>query len=187
MEAVTNDPSPSLLQGCRQGDDASWRQLFAVYQESVRRRIAWLLRDHGRDRNVVDEIAAQVWYRLVVGRLLGLYDPRRACFRAFLFGYIRQEVRRRYRPRRSRPIRVIPLGGLDLADPAGDVCPLGLMLNELLSALSPRLREFTLQQVGGPAQASGRPAPSPANARQMEVRIRRHVRGRPDGRVAGTF
>jgi hypothetical protein len=182
MEAVTNDPSPSLLQGCRQGDDAAWRQLFAVYQQSVRSRIAWLLRDHGRDPNVVDEIAAQVWYRLVVGGLLGLYDPRRACFRAFLFGYVRREVRRRYRPRPSRPIRVIPLAGLDLADPAADVCPLGLMLNELLSALSPRLRQFALGRLERPSPAPGRPEPSPANARQMEARIRRQIRGRPDER-----
>jgi DNA-directed RNA polymerase specialized sigma24 family protein len=182
MEPVVNDPSPALLRRCRDGDAGAWRRLFAAHQGFLRARITWLLGRHGRDPNLVDDITEDLWRQLAVGGLLRCYDPRRACFRAFLFERARQEVQHFYRALHSRKVKEVPLRGRDPTDPAADPCPLGLLLEDLLPALSPRLREFALQQFYGTAASTGGPAPSPANARQMESRIRRRIRDHTDER-----
>jgi hypothetical protein len=79
-EPVTDIQADRLLvERCLAGEVAAWDALYGQYRALLCAWIRWLLGSRPCDPNVVDEIAARVWYSLIEndGRLLGRFDPRR--------------------------------------------------------------------------------------------------------------
>lgn len=67
-----------LVDRCLAGEPAAWEELYGQYHALLCASIGLLL-PRSCDPNVIDEIAARVWYALVAndGRLLGRFDPSR--------------------------------------------------------------------------------------------------------------
>jgi hypothetical protein len=94
-----------LAQRCAAGEVAAWEELYSRYHAPLLSSIKALLQGHSDDFNLVDEIAARVWYALVDndGELLLRYDPSRetrlitfmrAVAKDFLYRHFRSERRR---------------------------------------------------------------------------------------------
>ena len=80
LEPLTDIRADRLLvDRCLAGEPAAWEELYGLYHAPLCTSIKLLLDPHSRDPNVIDEIAARVWYVLVEddGRFLGRFDPRR--------------------------------------------------------------------------------------------------------------
>jgi hypothetical protein len=97
-----------LAERCLAGEVAAWEQLYAQCHEPLLVSIGILLGRQNSDVNLVDEIAARVWYALVAddGELLARYDAARGArlvtfLRALakdeIVRHFREEVRRRNR------------------------------------------------------------------------------------------
>jgi hypothetical protein len=97
-----------LAQRCLAGEVAAWEQLYTQCHEPLLLSIRIMLGPQSKDANLVDEIAARVWYALVAndGELLARYDfERGARLITFLRAlakdqsaqHFREEVRRRNR------------------------------------------------------------------------------------------
>ena len=69
-----------LAKRCLAGEVAAWEQLYAQCHEPLLVSIRIMLGSQSADANLVDEIAARVWYALVAndGELLSRYKPSRA-------------------------------------------------------------------------------------------------------------
>jgi len=87
-----------LVDQCLCGDPAAWQQLYRQHHSRLTVAIAKLLPDQQNDINVVDEIAARVWYALVRNRaeLLSRFDPARGRRLADFLGGIARMVARHY-------------------------------------------------------------------------------------------
>ena len=96
-----------LAQRCVQSDVAAWNEIYEVHHDRLCRSIRIMLGPLA-DANLVDEIAARVWYALVAddGKLLSRYTPARNAslitFMRFVARdnikrYVRSEMRRRQR------------------------------------------------------------------------------------------
>ncbi len=96
-----------LAQRCVRGDIAAWNDIYTRHHDRLCRSIRIMLGSLS-DANLVDEIAARVWYALVAddGRLLKRYTPARNAslitFMRFVARdnirrYVRSELRRRQR------------------------------------------------------------------------------------------
>jgi hypothetical protein len=87
-----------LVDRCLAGEPAAWEELYGHYHALLCDLIGSLLgQGYNNDPNVIDEIAARVWYELVKddGRLLGRFDPcRDVRLGAFLRGLARIEIMR---------------------------------------------------------------------------------------------
>jgi DNA-directed RNA polymerase specialized sigma24 family protein len=87
------------------GDSAAWQQLYQHYHDGLLIAICNLLPSHQQQIDILDEIAARVWYALVRNRaeLLGRFDPARGHRLAdFLAGIARMVARQFLRSERRR-------------------------------------------------------------------------------------
>lgn len=134
----------SLAQRCIQGDVASWNEIYARYHDRLCRSIQIMLGPLS-DGNLVDEIAARVWYCLVAddGKMLERYTPtRKASLITFMRllardeinRYVRSEVRRRRRE--AAVFRQKSVGHDDAHHGGADV------LSDFLATLSPPEQRF---------------------------------------------
>lgn len=97
-----------LAQRCVDGEVAAWEELYRRYHDRLLGSILALLASRSEDMNLVDEIAARVWYALVDndGELLSRYDPARgACLITFMRALAKDLVRRHFRSERRRLAR----------------------------------------------------------------------------------
>ncbi len=67
------------MERCLAGEVAAWEELYAQYHDVLLASVRCFLGQARSDHNLVDEIAARVWYALVAndGALLAKYDPKR--------------------------------------------------------------------------------------------------------------
>jgi DNA-directed RNA polymerase specialized sigma24 family protein len=133
-----------LAARCRAGEVAAWEKLYAEHHP---RLLTFIRRRMGPGRNdpdLVDELAARVWYALVAddGQLLDRYDPNRgARLSTFLHtlakgvvsAYFRSESRRR----RRELVAVEGRPGSHAPDADFDT-----LLSEFCATLTERGREF---------------------------------------------
>ena len=133
-----------LVKRCVDGEVAAWEELYAQCHEPLCTSIRAMLGRHG-DANLVDEIAARVWYAVVNndGELLARYTPKRGArlitflrtlARDEMGRYFRGEVRRHQREQAAMQDRPPP-SGVDFAQTMG-------LLREFLGTLSVGEREF---------------------------------------------
>jgi hypothetical protein len=147
-----------LAKRCLAGDVAAWEQLYAQCHEPLQLSIKIMLGQQSNDANLVDEIAARVWYALVAndGELLARYDfERGARLITFLRAlakdqsaqHFREEVRRRNRELSA--LRERQRHEKNLGQP-------GNSLSEFLGTLTPHERvfcsDYLLAEPSGPAK-----------------------------------
>ncbi len=177
VESSHHADSQDLVDRCRAGDEAAWAEMHAKCQQHVLRQIRFTLGDQGRDQNLVEEIAARVWFGLVAdnGHLLGRFQPKKGNgLEKYLGAIARFEVlrhqRSEYRRRRREQDRQS-----DRPDNRDDsmLREIALDVNSFLPQLTPREQEFfhhvLLGNNGHHLQIS---AP---NAWQLKHRIRKKL------------
>ncbi len=134
-----------LAARCVSGEAAAWEELYAQCHDALCASIRVMLGRRRSDSDLIDEMAARVWYRLVNndGELLARYSPRRGArlitfMRALAKDEIcrnaRNEVRRRGRElvavqSRRQPVEV-------------DLAVLGSDLRVFLETLTPQEHKF---------------------------------------------
>ena len=167
-----------VIAQCINGKKEAWESLFHRYQP---RLLAIIKRYLGRRAECGDldaeEIAASIWYSLIVGKKARLrrYDPSRgAKLLTYLAALARREIFKRYRraqSRQSRETRVArPEATAGIADPSAFV------LQEFLATLTRREREFCLNYLLATQVESEPPVVTACNAWQLRSRILRKLR-----------
>jgi DNA-directed RNA polymerase specialized sigma24 family protein len=132
-----------LVQRCRAGDKTAWQELYRVYHPGL---TAWIKRRLHATGNALDEIAQATWVGLFKRpRHLEAFDPLRAPFGAYLTLVAMHYASHRWRAETARAAREEPLGAEPTTDEGS--LPLGLMLEDVLSPLPPRIREVAEARV----------------------------------------
>jgi hypothetical protein len=163
-----------LAERCLAGEVAAWEELYGQCHEPLLVSIRIMLGGQSKDVNVVDEIAARVWYALVAkdGERLTRYDPKRgARLVTFLRALAKDEMARHFRGEiRRRKREVVALRGRRKhhrhhAGPPAD------SLAEFLPTLTPREQVFCNDYLlAEPSVAAEQPYTS-ANVWQLTHRI----------------
>lgn len=102
-----------LVERCVAGEVAAWEALYGQCHEPLLTSVRIMLGRQSNDANLVDEIAARVWYALVAkdGELLARYDSKRgARLVTFLRALAKDEISRHFRAevrRRKRELEVL--------------------------------------------------------------------------------
>ena len=97
-----------LTRRCADGEVAAWEEIYAQCHDRLLSSIRAMLSGGNTDLDLVDEIAARVWYALVEndGRLLLKYDPKRgASLMTFMRVLAKDLLRRHYRSEQRRQDR----------------------------------------------------------------------------------
>ena len=97
-----------LVDHCLTGEPAAWTNLYRACHEPLLAAIRAFLREAAADTNLVDEIAARVWYSVVRndGELLSRFDVSRGCrLTTFLSVLAKSTARQYFRAERRRRIR----------------------------------------------------------------------------------
>lgn len=172
---MTDDQA--LVDRCRAGEDAAWAEVHAKCHSHLVKQIRYTLGDRARDPNLVEEIAARVWYGLVAddGYLLDRFQPEKgtglgkylaAIARFEVLRHQRGEFRRRRREQETQAARQATRDDRRLADMAIDV-------QDFVPQLTPREKEyFYCVLLGKNGEELHISAP---NAWQLRHRIRRKL------------
>jgi hypothetical protein len=167
-----------LTKRCLAGEVAAWEQLYAQCHEPLLVSIRIMLGSQSADANLVDEIAARVWYALVAndGELLSRYKPSRGArlitfmrvrANSEIVRYIRSEVR--HHKRELAALRERPqYQGHDGAQPVN-------VLAEFFGTLTPREQVFCSEHLLGESSDVLGAACSTSNFWQLSHRIRRKL------------
>ncbi len=181
----SNDNAPSkrellkadaaLAKRCVAGEVQAWEEFYDQCHEPLLFSIEVMLGPGTADKNLVDELAARVWYTLIKddAKLLSKYDNRRgAQLITFMMPIAKSELARYFRDEKRREKRErISLTGKtphDYGQP-------DLSLGEFLPTLTRREREYYNDcLLGYPIDGSGSSEGtfSLSNARQLRHRIR---------------
>lgn len=157
-----------LVERCLTGDVAAWEELYAQCHAPLLALIRGMLRS--ADSNLIDEIAARVWYVLVAndGALLTRFDPTRGNrLITFMRAIARDEATRYFRTEiRRRERETIATRQRSIEAKSEDPVP-HFLVDEFLTTLSPGDRSFCLQHVlATSAQDGGIPTARPASWQQ---------------------
>lgn len=170
-----------MVDRCLAGEVAAWEGLYAQCHSGLLVSIRILLGHGESDENLVDELAARVWYALVAndGELLARYDAAHgARLSTFLRAIAKDLVGRHFRTenRRIRREREAVIERPRHGEPAGDG---GVeSLTRFMATLSPQERAFCgdylLARPSEEAVQAQRTY-SAANIRQLSSRIQRKL------------
>ncbi len=166
-----------LVERCRNGDEAAWAEIHDRCHAYLIKQIRYTLGDRGRDANLVEEIAARVWFGLVSdkGRLLERFQPQKGNgLEKYLAAIARFEVLRHHRSEYRRRRREHETQALRSSDRDDDLLrEMTFDVKEFLPSLTPREKEFfhhvLMGNNGHQLQIS---AP---NAWQLKSRIRKKL------------
>ncbi|MHB0956074.1 MAG: RNA polymerase sigma factor [Pirellulaceae bacterium] len=168
----------TLVDRCRAGDNTAWTEIHTKCHAHLVKQIRYTLGDRARDANLVDEIAARVWFGLVSddGYLLERFEPIKgnglekylaAVARFEVLRHQRGEFRRRRRERETQALRQAARDDRGLTE-------IDLDVQEFLPRLTPREKEFFhCVLLGNDGQESM--DVSVPNAWQLRHRIRRKL------------
>lgn len=170
----------ALVKRCLKGEVAAWEELYRQCHPPLLRSIEVMLGPQQRDIELIDELAARVWYALVAedGKLLGRFDAKRnarlstfirAVAKDIVCRYQRSELRRHQREHEA--CRTHRRSGVTQPDDAA------LDLAEFQETLTAGEREFLGEQLNGRC-AKDEPVDqrSATSIWQLTSRIRRKLR-----------
>jgi hypothetical protein len=168
-----------LVERCLNGEVAAWEELYAQCHEPLCGAIRAKLRRGITDPNLVDELAARVWYAVVKndGELLARYDPERGGrVITFLRAIARDEIARHFRSEHRRMEREVASLRERSKNPLKEVgVPIAASFNEFVQTLTPHEQNFCesyLMSEAGDAELSLKNSHySPANIWQLTHRI----------------
>lgn len=157
-----------LIERCLAGNVPAWEDLYAQCHGPLLALIKGML--HSADANLIDEIAARVWYTLVAndGALLTRFDPARGNrLVTFLRAIARDEAKRYFRAEVRRRERETIATRQKSAEAESESHVPHFLMEEFLTTLSPGDRSFCLEHVlATPPQDGGAPASRPAGWQQ---------------------
>lgn len=161
---------------CLQGDCAGWERLYALCSPAINASIRAYLGREAQDIELVDELAAQVWYFLVINdaRALAQFDGKRNIrLTTYVSGIARNVVRNRRRSDSRRRVREA-----NAARPpwtAADALISPLALEEVSQTLTAREKGY-LDWCLAPADSSQTTfSGSENNDHQLRFRLRRRI------------
>jgi DNA-directed RNA polymerase specialized sigma24 family protein len=134
----------ALVDQCIRGDVRAWSQLYQQTHDSLLTTIGSFLGRAGQDRNLVEEIAARVWYAVVKDNftLLAKFDVRRGCrISTFLSVLAKSETRMLFRSEKRRKSREQLVSRPEVDGHHGNSSALASD-EEFLGTLSPAERAF---------------------------------------------
>ncbi|MEN6457941.1 MAG: hypothetical protein ABFC63_03360 [Thermoguttaceae bacterium] len=147
-----------LASRCVAGEVAAWEQLYTQCHDPLCLSITAMLGRRGGDRDLVDEIAARVWYRLVDndGELLARYSPTRgARLTTFMRALARDEMCRHFRATVRRRNRESIAVQSRRRNENGSADILRSDLNSFLTTLTPQEHAFCCEVLMGEPCLSG--------------------------------
>jgi hypothetical protein len=153
-ELATSTPEDFvLIQGCLAGDQYAWTRLFRRYQPFLLSRLLYGLSGFHDREQLAEEMAADIWRELSTegARRLRLYSPHRATFVAFLYGFIRMHLRRRFCKPARLAFAALTEEGANAACSSHDEafwCS-RLPIDELTALLSPAERSYLCWLLAG--------------------------------------
>jgi DNA-directed RNA polymerase specialized sigma24 family protein len=168
-----------LVDRCLNGEVAAWEELYAQCHEPLCAAIRSKLRQGITDPNLVDELAARVWYAVVKndGELLARYDPERGGrVITFLRAIARDEIARHFRSEHRRMEREVASLRERSRNPLKEVgVPIAASFNEFVQTLTPHEQNFCesyLMSETGESEIALKSSPySSANIWQLTHRI----------------
>ncbi len=169
-----------LVERCLSGEVLAWSQIYRQFHDSLLAAIRNFLGRAGQDTDLVEEIAARVWYALIKNdfELLAKFDAARGCrLSTFLSVVAKSETRMLLRSERRRKNREQLASKSEVAGDrptdAGDV----LSDEEFLITLSRAEKSFYLSVlVGEPdTRKKAEHSYSPQNLWQLRHRIRKKL------------
>ncbi len=146
-----------LVDRCVSGDVIAWEDLYSQCHSSLLASVRCMLRGASDDANLIEEIAAAVWFSIIAddGERLDRYDPRRgARLVTYLRGVARDEIKGFFRSEgRRRSRELVAFERTRRRDPEMETSP--LEWQEFLRVLTPAEREYcTVVLLNDPAAAS---------------------------------
>jgi len=134
-----------LVDRCVAGDMTAWSLLYSCLHDSLLAVIRAFLGTGGHDANLIDEIAARVWYALVKDGfgLLNRFDVRHGCrLSTFLSIVAKNEARLLLRSEKRRKARELAASKQEIGPSLATDVGLSLSDEEFVLTLSPAERAF---------------------------------------------
>lgn len=175
-----------LAKRCLAGEVSAWEELYAQCHEPLLVSTRIMLGGQSKDADLVDEIAARVWYALVAkdGELLSRYNPKRgARLVTFLRALAKDEIARHIRGEVRRRKRELSALRERPRDPMNDFGQSGDSLSEFLCTLTPHERVFCNDYLLAEPSSTQEPSHSTANIWQLSHRIYRKLLRFLDGHL----
>jgi len=135
----------SLVDHCLAGEVAAWEEIYCQCHDPLCAAIKTLLGPGFHDPNLVDDIAARVWYALVKndGELLDRFDPRRDLrLGVFFRGLARVELMQYFRAEQRRICREAEVGQKPRGNAPLNEWQIGVLLKEFTATLTPGEQQF---------------------------------------------
>jgi hypothetical protein len=168
----------ALVDRCLLGDVVAWEDLYQQCHDPLCASIAALLGNGFHDPNLVDDIAARVWYALVKndGDLLDRFDPCRDLrLGVFFRGLARVELMQYFRAEHRRVQRELKAGKQPRVTATLNEWQVGVLLREFKTTLTPGEKRFMDEYLLSLPPDENDPGPeslSDANIWQRRHRIR---------------
>ena len=167
-----------LVEKCLAGETSAWSNLYVQFHDALLTGIRAFLGQAGQDSNLVEEIAARVWYSLVKDdfELLGKFDARRGCrLSTFLSLVAKNEARLLLRSERRRKSRELAASRQEGEAPCQNGSIGWLSDEEFIVTLSPAERSFYFDVLVAEKSQSAAPEYSRQNQWQLRHRIRKKL------------
>jgi DNA-directed RNA polymerase specialized sigma24 family protein len=168
-----------LVEQCLAGDVAAWSRLYQQSHDALLATVRSFLGRAGCDRNLVEEVAARVWYAVVKDdfALLARFDARRGCrLSTFLSVLAKSETRMLFRSERRRRSREQLVSRPELDGEAQSPAAT-LSDEEFVATLSPAERTYYLDVLVAPAERRelAERGYSSENIWQLNYRVRKKL------------
>lgn len=167
-----------LVEKCVAGEVAAWSALYRQFHDALMTGIRAFLGQAGQDSNLIEEIAARVWYALVKNefQLLGKYDARRGCrFSTFLSLVAKNEARLLLRSERRRKSRELAASKQEGEPQRQNGSAAWLSDEDFVMTLSPAERAFYFDVLVASETNGGAADYSQQNQWQLRHRIRKKL------------
>jgi DNA-directed RNA polymerase specialized sigma24 family protein len=169
-----------LVDRCLAGDITAWSALYAQFHDTMLSGIRAFLGRSAQDLNLVEEIAARVWYALVKNdsELLNRFDVSRGCrFSTFLSLVAKNEARILLRSEKRRRKRELMVSRLESEPFPSQESIIWLSDEDFILTLSPAERAFYVDVLmADKTEVNGHPTEyTDQNRWQLRSRIRRKL------------
>jgi len=163
-----------VVERCVAGEAGAWDELYRRHHDGLCEAIKSMFGSRRGDPEVIDEIAARVWFRIVAhgADLLDRFDPRRGCrLSTFLAAVAKREVaefvrsERRRRRREHAACRAEMQAGEQWGPWPAAEWP------KFVESLTPRERQFLMENLLSPGNLN-EPQITSVNRWQLSRRIR---------------
>ncbi len=170
-----------LARRCLDGEVTAWEEIYAQCHDSLLVSIEIMLGPGGVDRNLIDELAARVWYGLVAddGKLLAKFDPKRgARLITFMRAVARDVISRHFRSEKALRDRELAAVQEKPKHQAPEHTHPFTQMGEFLDTLTQRERAYCTEHLLAAPAADGGESQytfTSASARMLSFRIRKKL------------